>query len=336
MDGHRCYHHSMVTRNPKIVGVVSNPLKIDNESGIGAVPDNRRVDYLGVRVFMRPSVFLGLAYKLKDGPRSVDFIKKSIRSGAGFGAPFLVIDIPEEWEHGDVSTAAQVAGHEGRNRMLATLEVYGDDPVEVHLFFNGGLRARDIRTEWVDRMRSGLVSQQHGPYGSGDRSLTETAGPLFELRTQAETQITPNGGKMPHVRAAFDRAFDVVERTFPDFGTVELHLDEAAGNDNGAGSERQFGFCRDSKPIQIAFAEKTERLPRPYIDGLMRHEFGHAIEFRYGRKDLEKRWGKLPNSIERRADKIAEHVFGDRIEYGDLDIQCIACGGKQVRPGRLG
>ncbi len=147
------------------------------------------------------------------------------------------------------------------------------------------------------------------------------------------------GSAMPQVSAAFAKYFDKVERIFPDFGTIELHEDEAAGSDNGHGSERQFGYCAEangSDPITITFAEKTEALPSRYIDGLMAHEFGHALEYRYGVPALEKRWGKLPTSIERRADKIAEHAFGHRIEYGENDVQCIGCGGKPTRPRRLG
>jgi hypothetical protein len=134
----------------------------------------------------------------------------------------------------------------------------------------------------------------------------------------------------------FDECFDVVEETFPDFGTCELHHDEKAAADNGTGSERQFGYCMDGDPIVIAFAAKIEKQPDAYIRGLMRHEFGHAVDFRYGKKHLEKLFGqKLPDGVERRADAIAELIFGDPIEYGKLDIQCIGCGGRSPRPGRL-
>jgi len=152
-----------------------------------------------------------------------------------------------------------------------------------------------------------------------------------------EKPVKPNKGRsMPKVEASFNRHFDTLVRVFPDFGTVELCVDELAGNDNGAGSERQFGYCADERPLVVAFAPKTEQLPTQYIDGLMAHELGHACEFRYGVPKLEKRWGKLPASIERRADKIASHVFKRPIEYGELDIQCVGCGGKKMRPRRLG
>lgn len=141
---------------------------------------------------------------------------------------------------------------------------------------------------------------------------------------------------LPKSTKIFDECFDVVEQAFGDFGTCELHHDEKAAADNGTGSERQFGYCMDGDPIVIAFAAKIEGQPVAYIRGLMRHEFGHAVDFRYGKKHLEKLFGqKLPDGVERRADVIAELIFGDPIEYGKLDIQCIGCGGKPVRPKRL-
>lgn len=145
-----------------------------------------------------------------------------------------------------------------------------------------------------------------------------------------------HNGSMERVRRSFDRHFDAAAREWPDLGTVELHLDEHAASDNGHGSERQFGYCKKGDPLVIAFAAKTEQLPQAYIDGLVAHEFGHAVEFRFGRAAVERRYGRLPESIERRADKIAEHVFGRSIEYGVNDVQCISCGGRPSRPRRLG
>jgi GNAT superfamily N-acetyltransferase len=149
-------------------------------------------------------------------------------------------------------------------------------------------------------------------------------------------ELMKNGRPMPKVRAAFDECFDALVEQFPDFGDLELHHDEKAGGDNGHGSERQFGYCMDSKPIRVAFAAKTEDLPVANIHGLMAHEFGHALDYRYG-DELGKMLGqRLPAGVERRADAIAKAVFGRTIRYDDRDIQCVACQGKSVRPRRLG
>lgn len=153
----------------------------------------------------------------------------------------------------------------------------------------------------------------------------------------ADDLMEPNARPtMPKVRSAFDECFDALVEQFPDFGDLELHHDEKAGGDNGHGSERQFGYCMNSKPIRVAFAAKTEDLPVANIRGLMAHEFGHALDYRYG-DELGKMLGqRLPAGVERRADAIAKAVFGRTIKYDDRDIQCVACRGKSVRPRRLG
>ena len=141
---------------------------------------------------------------------------------------------------------------------------------------------------------------------------------------------------MKKVEQVFDKAFDKVEAEFPDFGTVELHEDEHAGADNGAGAERQFAYCAEGDPIVIAFAPKATELSESRLRGLMRHEFGHALEYRFGVKELERRLGRrLPEKVERRADVIAETVWGQPIVYDTRDIQCVGIHGKQRRPRRL-
>lgn len=147
--------------------------------------------------------------------------------------------------------------------------------------------------------------------------------------------VEPNKG-MPKTRQQFNEAHDHVKRQFEDIGPIEFRQDERGGKDHGSGSERQFGFCAPGSPTVIGFAAKTEGLPRPYIIGLMRHEFGHAIDDQYGKKTLEDMLDiKLPDGTERRADAIAEAVWGQPIEYGDKNIQCVGCGGRTERPKHL-
>lgn len=144
------------------------------------------------------------------------------------------------------------------------------------------------------------------------------------------------GGEIPRVAKQFDREFRQIERKFPDFGQLELHQDEAAGRDAGAGASRQFAYCTTQRPFIIAFASKAERLPDSYIRGLIRHEMGHALDYRYGKRELERRLNtNLPRGVEKRADAIASAVWEAPIEYGDNDVQCIGCGGKTERPKHL-
>lgn len=133
-------------------------LKIDNVKGAGAVPDNQNVDYLGLRVQMKPSMFLKLAHKLTH-PESVKGLAGHIEQGGAIGAPFLVIEIPREWWDNKFEGIATVKGHEGRNRMMAIQQVEGNDPVEVHLFFRGEVRARHLTPEIIEQLTRFLRSQ---------------------------------------------------------------------------------------------------------------------------------------------------------------------------------
>lgn len=146
--------------------------KVDNKNGLGSVPYNANVDYRGLRVAMKPSVFLSLARPL-SAPVSVDYIVKHLQDGGSLGPPFLIIDVPEKWLDGDFTkkTYGKIVGHEGRNRMLAIQKVEGDDPVEVHIFPRGEVRARHLTNEIVERLNQGLWNEAH----------TEIVlGPLFE------------------------------------------------------------------------------------------------------------------------------------------------------------
>lgn len=144
-----------------------------------------------------------------------------------------------------------------------------------------------------------------------------------------------NRGTFDSVRRCFDECFDWVDELFPDFGSCELHEDTAAGSDNGAGADRQYAYCKNSKPMIIAFAPKARQLTMSSLRGLMRHEFGHALEYRYGVAELERRLGKLPETVERRADVIAERVWGDPIVYDERLVQCVGKNGTHPRPKHL-
>jgi len=144
-------------------------VKIDNEHGWGAVPNNREVDYLGIRVKMNPSMFLKLAAPLEDRPS--DTIKNRIAMGGSIASPYLVISIPEEWMDGDISKPARIRGHEGRNRMKAVLEIEGDRPIEVHLFFTDGIRHRHLTNQFLTALNTIIIPERQkiaisGPFWS--------------------------------------------------------------------------------------------------------------------------------------------------------------------------
>jgi hypothetical protein len=179
----------------------------------------------------------------------------------------------------------------------------------------------------------------HGSTGEVQIKVTRNpkfvgVGPSGAIEAAANPRV--GSRSMPKVRAAFDECFDIVEERLPGVGTIELHVDERAGADNGRGSERQFGYCKDGENIVIAFAAKTEKLPVANIRGLMAHEFGHALDYVYGKKLGGLLGVRLPEGVERRADAIAKAVFGETIKYDSKDIQCVACDGVSPRPRRLG
>lgn len=139
-------------------------VKIDNSKGAGAVPNNADVDYFGLRVLMKPSVFLKLAAPLaKENATSAEKLKQYIQQGGAIGAPFLVVQIPDGWREDNFTETAQVVGHEGRNRMMAVLDVEGDNPIEVHIFPTGQRsewRARHLTEFIVNRLALGLLAEK--------------------------------------------------------------------------------------------------------------------------------------------------------------------------------
>lgn len=147
-------------------------INIDNRKGWGAVPFNADIDYFGLKVQMKPSVFLELALPLDEDQRtSVSDIVQHLNNGGSIGAPFLDVMIPEEWFDGDFSNPAKITSHEGRNRMHAIVKIQGDEFTEVHLIPRGGLRARDLTEEIIEHLNKGMIPE---------RGQTVKKGPLFK------------------------------------------------------------------------------------------------------------------------------------------------------------
>lgn len=104
--------------------------------------------------------------------------------------------------------------------------------------------------------------------------------------------------------------------------------------------KRGFAVCLYHKDgtIELLFAPKTRLQPVHRQEGLIRHELGHALDFLYGAAldPWAKSLGyKLPRTPERRADKIAEVVWGEPIRY-DRDLVQSVLEGKTPRPWHLG
>lgn len=148
---------------------------IDNQSGKGVTPNNMEIDYFGLRVMVKPSTFLSLAEPLsRQNADSTDWIKDYLQKGGKIASPFLKIAIPDEWINGDYSKPARVNSHDGRNRMYALKELQGDNPIEVHLLFNGTWRKSHITDSFVQALNRKIIPEW-------SRS-TSVSGPWFLVK----------------------------------------------------------------------------------------------------------------------------------------------------------
>jgi hypothetical protein len=115
--------------------------KINNKDGIGLFDVGKDVDYLGFKKYYTPSQFLQLAtginFDRSQKAPTVDYVKADLEkgeAGRGIGSPFLQVNWNEKAKRWDA------VGHEGRHRMEAIRQVYGEVPVEVHIFPQDGKR----------------------------------------------------------------------------------------------------------------------------------------------------------------------------------------------------
>ncbi len=132
-------HTKFTARVPGEVN--ESPVKIDNKEGLGSVPYNTNVNYMGFTVHMKPKDFLQLnPHRDRPAQHVVDHMK----AGGAVGTPFLMAQWSDEGKHW------QVYQHEGRGRMQAAHELFPDEEVPVQVFPRGDgqeLRARHLTPE---------------------------------------------------------------------------------------------------------------------------------------------------------------------------------------------
>lgn len=164
---------------------------VNNQNGLGAVPKNQDIDHFGLRVKMKPTAFLRLAERLPHiDEQKIEYIVNHLKQGGEIGAPYLELELPDLWLQ-DIfpqrevklssdpevrkiqvgQATAKVHDHDGRHRMIAVQRLYGDIPIETHLFFRSGIRKHHIEQEWIDAINKRIRSQD----GNIER------GPLFEV-----------------------------------------------------------------------------------------------------------------------------------------------------------
>lgn len=127
----------------------------------------------------------------------------------------------------------------------------------------------------------------------------------------------------------------------PDAGLIDYNFKHHAHFD----TVRGYALCYE--PIggvcHISFAgHKVPTASHARLEGVVRHELGHAIDFLVPKKELDQigaAFGyRLPTTDERRADAIAMMIWGDTIYYDARDlVQTLdSRSGYPVRPERLG
>lgn len=122
------------------------------------------------------------------------------------------------------------------------------------------------------------------------------------------------------VRPVFLRLLAEIQAHDPTFRAT---LSKGAARDFP--TPRAHAWCESSTPPRIVYAPKLERADADRIEGVLRHEFGHALAFHMGEID----------HTERDTDEIARRVFGRTIRYDADDVQTIG-EGTSPRPLRLG
>lgn len=90
----------------------------------------------------------------------------------------------------------------------------------------------------------------------------------------------------------------------------------------------------------VRFPPRIVSLPMQQIDAVIRHELGHVVDFIVPFMDLEE-WAQsqgafLPSTPERKADALAELIWGERIFYDAALIQTFDSSGVTPRPEHLG
>lgn len=140
-------------------------LNYDQQQGIGATSNNQEIDYLGMKCMMKPSTFLKLARNLTNPKQSLQYISDELSKGSPIASPCLTINL--QTVNGKIiGKNAKIMSHEGRTRMTAIKNLFGDVLVEVHLLFTPNIRARHLTDQIVAELNQG-VTNQDGRYISG-------------------------------------------------------------------------------------------------------------------------------------------------------------------------
>jgi hypothetical protein len=122
---------------------------------------------------------------------------------------------------------------------------------------------------------------------------------------------------------------------------VGVDLTWALGDYPHFRTKRGYGvtFHKGPRYCHLLFAKKMLRAPEHRVDGILRHELGHVVDLTVDPAELN-RWAaargtRLPSTVERRADAVAEAIWRSAIKY-DTDLVQSTTTGVFPRPAHLG
>jgi len=218
---------------PRITKLMQEDVSpILDPAGWGNTPKGTDIDYFGLKVKMRPSMFLKLAHPLTPGDENPD-VETHMSTGGKIAYPWIDIREPQDWNKGKFEDFAKVIGHEGRNRMKAWIKIKGDDPIQVNLFLTNANRRKNINDNIIAALSQGLYNEKG--------KLTN--GPIFDPNTALEETEVSGTGSSPHSWTGDELYRKLVELEDIDEGWKDW---AAAATIGAAALAPQFG----SKPIE--------------------------------------------------------------------------------------
>ncbi len=153
--------------NPESIGTISHSTTehqykvksviFDNEYGLGNVPNNKNVNYLGFTAVMKIDDFLNLAADHEEQRNeTAKDIKELIDQGYGIATPWLEIEMENVI---DGKGIAKIVGHEGRARAICCQKYFGLTEMPIH-FFPKFLRSRHISNEHINSLNKDGIQRE--------------------------------------------------------------------------------------------------------------------------------------------------------------------------------
>jgi len=123
---------------------------------LGMVPLQSKsdVEYRGLIGLITPRKFQYLAAQPTGGLSNVEGLKEEMSKGTPIAPPWLDIKIDDG--------RCVVRGHEGRNRVEAAKQLYGNDPVPImlYLYIDGTKGTYKNLAQYIDLVDAGLFSEK--------------------------------------------------------------------------------------------------------------------------------------------------------------------------------